>query len=553
MNDSEQEIRPVETVPCVTWRSGFHDEEQDDVLAFRWMGREAELSLECPEGGRPRYLTLHLFSEFSDAGQVVTIHQEGERIAEIPVLQCWNLYSMVLSRSVSGPVRLKLALNKVFPKVHHPGDSRELGIRVALPNFHDDAERHARLNGFHANGLLNVREAIEKMTVLESYPTMLGVDLWGRCNIKPPCVYCFWDGSKDLEKSFTDAVIDAGTFTGYGGFFESARMLQNCSIGEPFLHPQFGEIVELVHARGKLFEMSTNGQMFTPRIIEALAGKKVYLYLSLDAATPQTYARLRNDRWEEIPAHLRALAGVRRANGGWPKVFMVFMPMKANLDDLEPFVRLCKDIEADALVLRPLILIEHDIVRERAGYRFDYRREILDEAGRKGIIAQAERLTAAYGVRLLNQYYFGAADPVAPMTEEAASAPPIPPEEELGGARMPLCREPWQSYFILRRGIFPCCYGYLPIAPMDEWKTAWNSPILQKIRSHLARGTFSPYCLKSLTCPTVQRHAPRLGIPLDLEKKVKGPGQPAWKRAAQRLDRAAFGIPGRIRKRLKGE
>lgn len=78
--------------------------------------------------------------------------------------------------------------------------------------------------------------------------------------------------------------------------------------------------------------------------------------------------------------------------------------------------------------------------------------------------------------------------------------------DELGYPNEPLCREPWESYYILRRGVMPCCYGATPIAPMSEWETAWNSPALQEIRRHLVNGTLSPYCLASLGCPVVQRY-----------------------------------------------
>jgi len=74
------------------------------------------------------------------------------------------------------------------------------------------------------------------------------------------------------------------------------------------------------------------------------------------------------------------------------------------------------------------------------------------------------------------------------------------------GAGRPLCREPWQHYYILRRGILPCCHGYAPIAPMSEWATAWNGPALREIRWYLAASRLSPYCLASDNCPIVQRY-----------------------------------------------
>jgi len=78
-------------------------------------------------------------------------------------------------------------------------------------------------------------------------------------------------------------------------------------------------------------------------------------------------------------------------------------------------------------------------------------------------------------------------------------------KEGLGYSKFPLCREPWESYYILRRGILPCCYGNPIVAPMKDWKEAWNSPEIQEIRRYLSQGKLSPYCRESLGCPIVQR------------------------------------------------
>ena len=113
--------------------------------------------------------------------------------------------------------------------------------------------------------------------------------------------------------------------------------------------------------------------------------------------------------------------------------------------------------------------------------------------------------------------------------------------EDLGQTAELLCREPWESYYILRRGILPCCHGATPIAPMSEWEAAWNSPELQEIRSHLAKGRLSPYCLSSLGCPVVQRY---------LEEKRRSPygallpaARPMFLR---RINRFFRGVPARV-------
>ncbi len=115
-------------------------------------------------------------------------------------------------------------------------------------------------------------------------------------------------------------------------------------------------------------------------------------------------------------------------------------------------------------------------------------------------------------------------------------------------ARLPLCREPWQNYYILRRGILPCCYGHQAIAPMSEWRTAWNSPPLQEIRSYLARQELSPYCLKSISCPIVQRH-------LDARRRkaaVRALAPSTRPPLLRAINRLLGGLPARLYYRIAG-
>ncbi|HEX7020581.1 MAG TPA: SPASM domain-containing protein, partial [Gemmatimonadaceae bacterium] len=110
------------------------------------------------------------------------------------------------------------------------------------------------------------------------------------------------------------------------------------------------------------------------------------------------------------------------------------------------------------------------------------------------------------------------------------------PLPSLGRERRPLCTEPWKSLYILRRGVLPCCYGGAPIAPMDQYRDAWNGPLVQDIRAALVQGRFHDYCLRSFTCPIVKKAAEAQSLP--------------WPhRARLRLRRAAAGLRSRLRPR----
>ena len=393
---------------------GWYEEERDDFSRFRWMSESAELKLPVDPASRCRYLVLPIFSEFRNFSQILTVRREGRVLAEIPLLDHWNYYGVRFvpegdsPAPEASPVILTLSLNKLFPVKYHSEDKRHLGVRVGPPEVHDDAELHRNLESFHGNAILNYREMTEGKTVLESYPLNLGIDIHGKCNISPHCVYCLWDYMKKLEGNNIDAPFDAGTLKAYGPFFSSARTLVNCSFGEPLLHPRFTELMDFCARNKKIVEIATNGQAFTERTIKALVGKPVYLYISLDAATKETYAKIRNDRWDEIIPGLRRLGEERRKAGNLPRIFMVFIPMRVNKDDLEEYFKLSLIVGADAVVLRPLLfMVDPEIVEVRGGYRFDYGNEMLNSREIEEVIHRAEEYSRKYGVPLASQFDFG--------------------------------------------------------------------------------------------------------------------------------------------------
>jgi hypothetical protein len=91
------------------------------------------------------------------------------------------------------------------------------------------------------------------------------------------------------------------------------------------------------------------------------------------------------------------------------------------------------------------------------------------------------------------------------MSEERVAGPATGEAKSPGPSGMPLCREPWQSLYILRRGILPCCYGGAVLGEMGDYAAVWNGPEMQELRLYLSRGELAPYCLENPGCPIVQR------------------------------------------------
>jgi hypothetical protein len=578
-------------VSDVFFGEGFYEEEREDAGTFRWMQPHAVLQI--PPAANDRFLEFGILSEYRDGTQVLTVSAGGADVSYL-LAAGWGPLSVAIP---AGAAVVTLTLNKAFPREYHPSDSRQLAVRLRNVRLHTDAGRHASLLRQYDNLLLNQQEIADGRTVLQSTPPNLGIDLHGACNVKPPCVYCEWDFAKNLEGDRTTVPFTRETLREWGAFFDNSTTLNNCSIGEPFMMKNLDELLDVFRAEGKVLQMTTNGQILTDRNIQKLLGLPIDLYVSLDAATAETYAKLRNDRFESLLRNLRRLIEAKGGRGGLPRVHVVFMPMRCNVHELDAFIRLAADLQADRLVLRPLNYTETTTLDwQRSGYHFDYPRELLpfDELVRAS--ARAAALCARLHVELADQMDFGGsmretfgeafeagaletltADDAAPVEAAADAAFALPSDatptaveasdvatpvaavaiadeagpsvvevapdsiaprgdanEEaddmplpaalpsLGPEREPACLEPWKSLYILRRGVLPCSYGGAPIAPMEEYRTVWNSKKMQAIRAALLHDKLHSYCLESPACPIVRKAQQTRRMPLHQRAMLRG-------------------------------
>jgi MoaA/NifB/PqqE/SkfB family radical SAM enzyme len=558
-------VAPIAAAPAqaeVRFGEGFHDQEHAEGLPFRWMSLSGRLVLE--PAGEPRYLELWVRSNFHDLSQHLVLAAGAQTPATYELVAGWNPLSVEVPADAAG---VELKANRIFPREYYPGDGRELAVQVRGALLHRDALRHGAIVRQHGNGVLNQRELLGGKHVLTSLPPKLGIDMTGSCNVKPPCVYCAWDFNKALEGANVDVPFNLDTLGHYGAFFENALELVNCSIGEPFMMRNVDELLDAFGNRGKVLELTTNGQILTDANIAKLLGRNVHLYISLDAATPETYAKLRNGAFAKLLENVRRLVRAKGGLGRLPLVYLVFMPMKANAHEVDAFVKLAAELGADRLVLRPLNDSEGvDLKWERAGYRYDYQSELLPFEELVRISGRVAELCRRHGIELSDQMNFGgslaaqfqaafdagrrevlledatpahasaaAPDVAPPPASPEPQPPPLPP---LGDGQLPLCTEPWKSLYVLRRGTMPCCYGGQPIAPMDGFKEAWNAPLIQGIRSELLRGRFHKYCFDSPDCPIVRKAVEARALSLPQRALL-------WsRRTHERWARARYGWPG---------
>jgi SynChlorMet cassette radical SAM/SPASM protein ScmF len=123
--------------------------------------------------------------------------------------------------------------------------------------------------------------------------------------------------------------------------------------GEPLLHPQIRDIMELMRKESLEFHMETNGVLCTEEIARAAAlNKKPSISVSLDGSNARTHEWIRG-----VPgcfdAALKGLRNLAKA-GLQPQVIMTLM--RRNVNQMEDLVRLAEDIGAGSIkfnILQP--------------------------------------------------------------------------------------------------------------------------------------------------------------------------------------------------------
>lgn len=165
------------------------------------------------------------------------------------------------------------------------------------------------------------------------------------CNLN--CITCFrnaWEqpGGKMSEDTFDRILVglkqlDPIPTVYFGG------------IGEPLFHPKTIEWIRRIKDLGGKVELITNGTTLTEKKSAQLieSGLDV-LWVSLDGATPQTYADIRiGAELEKIIANLKRFVKMRKASHfPMPEIGIAFVAMKRNIQDLPEIIKIGKSLRA---------------------------------------------------------------------------------------------------------------------------------------------------------------------------------------------------------------
>lgn len=191
------------------------------------------------------------------------------------------------------------------------------------------------------------------------FPSQVVIDVTEVCNLE--CIHCphsefkkskYYD-TRYLDPSLNAKIVDEVRDRGAG----KTQYIRYSSEGEPLVHPKGYEMIEYAARNSGVFvTLTTNGTIMNERRTKRLLDSGVHMIdISIDAATPETYARVRvkGDLNVTRANVLYLLAWIRKLSSP-TKVVVSFIEQPQNQHEAEEFKTYWSEHGADAVVVRKL-------------------------------------------------------------------------------------------------------------------------------------------------------------------------------------------------------
>jgi MoaA/NifB/PqqE/SkfB family radical SAM enzyme len=192
-------------------------------------------------------------------------------------------------------------------------------------------------------------DSMKKLRFMRSVLTKgmihLNLQILYQCNFK--CKICdFW---KEPYKNMPMLSVKQ-TEVAFGKLEKRGPLIVSVGGGEPLLHPELIEIIEII-AKNNFPVMITNGWFMTPEKAKAIWKAGMYeVSVSLDFADPKKHDAMRNQKG----AFQKAVESLQQLykNRVYPhqRIHMITTVMEENIDEIEDLIKLSRDIGVTYLV-----------------------------------------------------------------------------------------------------------------------------------------------------------------------------------------------------------
>ena len=197
---------------------------------------------------------------------------------------------------------------------------------------------------------LDAADDWEKMKKI--YPLYVEISPIGACNHR--CTFCAVDyiGYKPVRLSL-EALERALAEMGRQG----VKSVMFAGEGEPMLHTEIDSMVVAAAAAGIDTAMTTNASILSDAFVERALPLMSWIKASVNAGTPETYARIHQageKEFERVLGNLKRMAEARRRGGYACVLGAQILLLPENAAEVETLARICRDeIGLDYLVVKP--------------------------------------------------------------------------------------------------------------------------------------------------------------------------------------------------------
>jgi MoaA/NifB/PqqE/SkfB family radical SAM enzyme len=260
--------------------------------------------------------------------------------------------------------------------------------------------------------------------------------------------------------------------------FPKVKQVVLHGIGEPLLNRDLSEIIHWLKQREIYVLFNTNGTLINRRWREALLQSGLdEIRLSLDAATPETFAHVRGKPlFRVILRNIRALVALKAERGSvTPLVSLWLTGLRETLKELPDFIRLAHSLGIGRVYLQRLVYWHGKNDHRMARPDQSLFNSLQGEEER--ILQSAEELARGLGVRFEAS---GATSPSASLSRNGQDQP------------WSACMRPWTLMYITARGsAFPCCIA--PFSTTNLGQLSLGNALTQDLASIWNGGRYQEF------------------------------------------------------------
>lgn len=332
-----------------------------------------------------------------------------------------------------------------------------------------------------------------------AFPEMLELELTKACNFT--CTHCGTHGSHDLHRTHNRvAPMDVALLEQLAqDVFPYLRRVYLVGEGEPFMAPRhlLLRLCRQLERTYTFLDACTNGALLDSELISAMLPVLGDICFSLDAATQDTYYRVRRSKaFQAVIETIKTLSNLKQTVPKDQRLFQIhlsFALRKANSSELIEFLRMAAELQVDGVYVRQLFVCFPSMKSESLVDKPEIFNPLIEQA-----IRESEKL----GLPVFLPAFIRQTPITDSVVQEPASTQKSQTQQEIKADPSRLkrvnCCFLWRCMNVRSTGyVFSCnafdtpCLGNLKTTSLAEM---WNGKILRDMRRRLDTTDPHPAC-----------------------------------------------------------